>query len=274
MASNLFQTTSIQWHYHRFGTGSKIWIALHGFGQDGSIFSVLESTLPADFSVFALDLPYHGATSSAVPMFNRADVQAAIQAILDLTGQTSYCALGFSFGCRLWLGMMGEEMQRWDALLLLSPDGIHTHWLSVLDQFSLSWRTRILGLVKRPEWLLRLAERLHRLRLIDYYSLRFLTTHFSSAEQQRQLEATWLSAVDFRKASHKLLRLLGNNVAVIGLINGGKDFLIKDAILEKWGKQIPHLQKNTIPDAGHWLLRHKQTPKLFRQFCEQISQPG
>lgn len=271
MASNLLRTTPIQWHYHRFGTGSKIWIALHGFGQDGSIFSVLEPTLPTDFSIFALDLPYHGATSCTLPTFNRADLQQAIQAILDLTGQKSYFALGFSFGCRLWLGMLTEEMQRWDALLLLSPDGIHTHWLSILDRFSLSWRSRILGLVKQPEWLLRLAERLHRLQLIDYYSLRFLTTHFSSPEQQRQLEASWLSAVDFKKASPRLLRLLGTQVATIGLINGGKDFLIKDAILEKWSKQIPHLQKNTIPDAGHWLLRHKQTPELFRQFCEQIS---
>jgi pimeloyl-ACP methyl ester carboxylesterase len=261
---------NVHWHCRRFGSGSRIWIALHGFGQDGSIFSVLEQALPPDFSIYALDLPFHGDSVGVSPTFSRADLQLAIQAILNLSGQTTYSALGFSFGCRLWLGMLAEEMYRWDALLLLSPDGIHTHWLSLLDKFSLSWRRRILNLVKHPAWLLALADRLHRLQLIDYYSLRFLNTHFASSDLQKQLEATWLSAVDFRRASNRLLKQLGESGKPLGLINGGKDFLIKDVVLQKWAQKIPLLSKTTIPDAGHWLLRHKQTPKLFRFFVEKM----
>ncbi len=120
--------------YLSFGNGDKLLIALHGFADNGAaMFPILESVLGEQYTVYAIDLPYHQETIWKEKYYSKKDMAALIQMILDKANKTRFELMGYSMGGRIALGLLPLFANQLDRLFLLASDGlpegkiIHAH---------------------------------------------------------------------------------------------------------------------------------------------------
>ena len=95
-------------HFLKFGNGEKLLIALHGFGDHASVFLPLEPALKKDYTVYALDLPYHGQTQWQGDSFSKKNVIGLFEFILKREQKKRFDLMGFSFGGRIILSSLSE----------------------------------------------------------------------------------------------------------------------------------------------------------------------
>jgi pimeloyl-ACP methyl ester carboxylesterase len=62
MSSAFFSFGSSRIHYFQWGRGEKILLCFHGYGESAASFGFLSEALGQDFTILAIDLPYHGET--------------------------------------------------------------------------------------------------------------------------------------------------------------------------------------------------------------------
>lgn len=248
--------------YHQFGNGPQLWLALHGFAQDGSVFAALAPYLPEDVCLIALDLPWHGATGWKKDHFSITDIREAIDLLLAEKQQIKYSLIGFSFGARLELALAREEAPRWDRLVLLAPDGLPRRgWYAFFDHLPLGIKKQVVRLFDRSKLLLGLANTLYRWKLLDAFSLKFMRQHLQTEATRKRLKGIWLSAASFPTLLSSCAFLAKTLKPSLQLITGERDSVIPPASFAYLAQQIPQLQWVKIAEAGHDLFHASVLPQ-------------
>lgn len=248
--------------YHQYGNGPHLWLAFHGFAQDGSVFAALAPYLPKDVCLIALDLPWHGASDWKKDHFSLTDIQEAIQLLLAEKQQMRYNALGFSFGARLCLALAKLEAPRWERLVLLAPDGLPRRgWYTFFDQLPLVLKKQVGRLFDRSDLLLRWANKLYEWKCLDAFSLKFMRQHLQTEFSRKRLKGIWLSAAAFPSLHSSCSFLSTKPELSQQLITGERDAVIPSASFAHLAQQIPNLQWNSIAEAGHDLFHADVLPQ-------------
>lgn len=255
--------------YHQYGNGPQLWLALHGFAQDGSVFASLAPYLSKDACLIALDLPWHGASDWEKDHFSITDIREAIDLLLAEKQQVKYSLIGFSFGARLALALASEEAQRWERLVLLAPDGLPRRgWYAFFDLLPLGIKKRVARLLDQSELLLRWANTLYDSKLLDSFSLRFMRQHLQMEASRKRLKGIWLSAAAFPRLQSSCSFLTKPSAQNLQLITGERDAVIPPASFAHLAQRIPQLQWISIAEAGHDLFHtsvlSQWAPALFK----------
>lgn len=254
MQGNMLQLPEGSLAYHEYGNGQEIWIALHGFAQEGRIFAALQTHLPSNITLIALDLPWHGSSQWKEPVFSLKNIQQAIELLLVIKGAQSYTLLGFSFGARLALALASVEVQHWLKLILLAPDGLpRRDWYAFFDQMPWWAKQGLSGLLDRAPLLLKVAEKMYHWKWLDAFSMRFMRQHLQSAVRRQRLKGIWLSASLFPDLQGSC-QVLAENELDVHLITGEQDVVIPAAAFVYLAQQIPQLKWMKVKGAGHELL--------------------
>ena len=248
--------------YHHYGNGPQLWLAFHGFAQDGSVFAPLAPYLPKEVCLIALDLPWHGASDWMQDSFSITDIQEVIELLLAEKQQMKYSLIGFSFGARLALALSSTEAQRWERLVLLAPDGLPRRgWYAFFDHLPLVLKKQVVRWFDRSDLLLKWANKLYEWKWLDAFSLKFMRQHLQTEVTRKRLKGIWLSAAAFpslRSSCSFLTKTLARNLQ---LITGERDAVIPPASFAYLAQQIPTLQWTKIAEAGHDLLHAAVLPQ-------------
>ena len=93
--------------YYRFGVGPKPVICFHGYGEEAGIFEFLSKYIGNQFTLYCIDLPFHGKTEWKDQLiFTETDLLQILQEMLSEKDQKSatknkqLVLLGFSLGGR------------------------------------------------------------------------------------------------------------------------------------------------------------------------------
>lgn len=262
MQKNILQLSGGKMQYHQFGTGSRLWIAFHGFAREGSSFASLAQFLPKNTCLIALDLPWHGGTEWRETNFTVADIVQAIDQLLRLRQQTHYTALGFSFGARLCLALASVEARRWERLILLAPDGLpRGGWYQFVDQVPLGFKKQVVKLFAQAQILLRLASTLYNWKLLDGLSYRFLRLHLQSESSCKRLAGIWISAAAFPSLQKSFKQIATTPHLPVQLVTGNEDSVIPQTAFAHLAQHIPQLQWTKLPHADHDLLSAAVLPR-------------
>ena len=262
MQKNELHLTQGTISYHHYGNGPHLWLALHGFAQDGSVFAPLAPYLPKDACLIALDLPWHGASDWAQDSFSIHDIREAIDLLLAEKQQTKYSLIGFSFGARLALALAREEAQHWERLVLLAPDGLPRNgWYAFFDHLPLGLKKQVARLFDRSGLLLSWANKLYEWKCLDAFSLKFVRQHLQTEATRKRLKGIWLSAAAF-PSLHSSCSFLSKTPDLIQqLITGERDAVIPPTSFAYLAQQIPQLQWIKIAEAGHDLFNADVLPQ-------------
>src|SRR5687767_14790044 len=109
-----YKNSTLAWY--KLGTGPKQVICFHGYAEDGTSFDLLAAHLRDTYTIYAIDLPYHGATEwSENREFTHIDLQEVIKAIIP--GSQKWSLMGFSLGGRICLSLYQCDPARVERLV-------------------------------------------------------------------------------------------------------------------------------------------------------------
>jgi len=233
--------------YLKFGSGKKLLIALPGYANEADLFLKIASALSNEFTVIALDLPWHGMTKINGKDFNKEDFIEVLKSIIDSFPKMSSVELmGYSYGGRLSLGVLDKlELSR---LWLIAADGLEAR--RGYNFFPISLRKVLSRIIYNPNWFLSMLNFFHKIRIIPKYTHRFMTHHLGNEENKNRLLGTWIFTADFVSNQKKLLKTLQNKQIPIVVIYGNNDKIIHSDAGLNLQKNYP-LAEVCFIEAGH-----------------------
>ncbi len=255
-------------HFVKFGSGEKLLIALHGYGDHAWIFSALESALENNYTVCAIDLPYHGQTQWEKGSFSKKDFVEIFRIIAKKEQKKSFELMGYSFGGRIVLASLFEIAEQLDKIYLIAPDGIQTKGMAKVLIFPTWLKNAIHGLLNRPAWLISFMEILNKTGLLSRFNFNFVKYNISSIERRERLLRTWISINDFKVDLRKVKKILKEKKIPVELYFGKHDKIIPTKVGEKLSGELSNVRLNVI-EEGHLLLNEKLSRLITDQLKEQ-----
>ena len=261
MKSDFINIKAGRVHYLKWGSGEKVLIAFHGFGQRAKWFQALASKLGTGITLYALDLPFHGLTQWALPEFKPAHIQALIEKIREKE-QTDKCwGLGYSLGGRLWLSLFPLISEHLHGLLLIAPDGIRTRGLGLAMALPDGLRQSLAQKMREPDAILQMAHWANKAGIINPRHYRFFKNHLGHQGRRDRIIRTWLSTRFFKLDEALIKKTCSLHSLTINILLGKEDPLIPERKLtrrlSRWpGTEIAYIDGGHVPKASQiisWL---------------------
>ncbi|HEY4062398.1 MAG TPA: alpha/beta hydrolase [Puia sp.] len=245
-------------YYCRWGTGPQLVIAFHGYGESSASFAFVGEALPEEYTLLAIDLPFHGKTEwKEGRCFSPEDLRTLLEIIVArIPGITDGWRLaGYSMGGRVALQLLEIMPEKIRRLVLLAPDGVKVngwYWLATRTgpgNGLFRWTMR------RPGWLFFLLRAGNALRLVNPSVYKF-TAHYIADDRVRQdLYTRWTSMRDFRPTLSKVKKIIRSQHLPVRLLYGRHDRIIRWENGDRFCKDIgPSCQLTLLP-SGHQLLQ-------------------
>ncbi len=248
--------------YIQFGTGNKLLIALPGYANEADLFLKIAPALSEQFTVIALDLPWHGETKITTDSFSKEDFIAVLKAIIARFPEVQAVELmGYSYGGRLSLGVLDAlDISR---LWLIAADGLEAR--RGYNFFPIFLRKVLSRLMSRPDWFLNLLSALHKIGLVPKYTHRFMTHHLGNEKNRKRLLGTWIFTAEFVSNQKKILQTLQEKKIPVVIIYGREDKIIQPEGGLKLKENYPLTEVHFI-EAGHKIFGKKLENTLLEYF--------
>lgn len=237
--------------YRSFGSGPAVWLAFHGFGQDGSVFSLLQHTVGQQYTIYAIDLFFHGESQfSPGQVLTRTVWQSLIDAFLLKHGIDRFSLIGFSLGGRFALLTAGQYSHRLEQLILIASDGITKtgwYWLATSSQPG-RWLFSVA--LRHMSALSRAGQVLIRLRLVHRTVLRFAEGSLITPKQRQQVYLSWITFRRLTVDLPTLAQLLSQRNVRVRFFTGYFDRIVPTDYMRPLTKRL-HGYELTVLRVGH-----------------------
>jgi pimeloyl-ACP methyl ester carboxylesterase len=250
-------------HYRCFGTGDKIGLCFHGYGQDKASFSFLEKYAGNDYRFYAIDLPFHGSSEWNEGLnFNTTDLLNILQQIPGLMEQ-QMTLIGFSLGGRVALSLYETIPARIERMILLAPDGLKINfWYWLTTQTSLGNKLFSFTM-KHPGWFFAFLKLINKAGLVNSSIFKFVNYYIGNNEVRSQLYDRWTA---FRKLKPSLVNIKSEiryHKTPVHLIYGKYDRIILPARGKKFQKGIENYCLLKIIHSGHQVLHENHIKEIL-----------
>ncbi|HNM07269.1 MAG TPA: alpha/beta hydrolase [Chitinophagales bacterium] len=261
-AAGDFQFGDAVFHYTRFGNGTEVMLAFHGFSESGTSFLPLEPALGLRYTIYAFDLPWHGETQwPEGRIFTPADLLGLVRGFLDYLGASKFAVLGFSMGGKCALYITKHMPDRLNALWLLASDGIQTNRIYNVAVYPAWGRKLFKTTIRHPSWFFGMVNLATRLRLITPWLKKFTNNHMATREKRQRLYDTWISMAGFNPDIELVKKQLNTFHIPALLFFGRRDEVIPYTVGEQFAEGVA-LAKLTVLERGHYFIDEKINPML------------
>jgi len=268
-------------HYCVCGNGLKLLFCFHGYGEQAESFAVLEPTLGKDYTIIAIDMPFHGKTEWNEGLdFNDDDLVGILENIVarlndipfEINGDVSsppfrparagtdgglgLSLLGYSMGGRIALQLMQKIPISIERAVLVAPDGLHKNiWYWFATQSSIGNRV-FKYLMYRPNgspWFLNVAE---KYKLVHAGLIKIVRYYTDAPEERKKLYCRWTVMRKFKPNLFLLKKLIKQHSIPVRFLFGRFDNIILSSRADIFRDDTQNIQIHII-DAGHRLLQEK-----------------
>lgn len=249
-------------HYLFHSAGNKLLVCFHGYGEEGASFNFLQEYTGGEYSMCAIDLPFHGKTEWKEDRPFQIDDLAAIVRLI--AGETKPLILiGYSLGGRIALSLLEKMPEQTQKLVLLAPDGLKMnfwYWLSTQTWLG----NRLFALtMKKPEWFFGFLKLLNRLKLVNASIFKFVHYYIDNKEARELLYKRWTSLRKIKPHIKTIKSLIKTKSIPVRLIYGKHDRIILPERGEKFRKGIEEQCQISIIHSGHQVLHKKHVEEIL-----------
>lgn len=251
-------------------------VCLHGFGEYADRFDNLSPLMP-DYTLVALDLPWHGKTDwqegLSMPV-------AWLTEILDLIPEIrgkKFGLMGYSMGGRICLSLLTPLMQRITELVLIAPDGLTINpWYWLATQTYLG--NRLFRLVmNNPAPFRGLLQLGQKTRLVNESILKFVQQYLDDRSMREQVYRVWTTLAHFSVPPRRLPQRFQQAQIPVAMIFGRYDRIIPPRLGFPFATGEQGKVHLSLLEAGHQLLHPRYLPLLaeaIQQGTETKSSPA
>ena len=249
------QILKLNLHYHRFGSGPRILLAIHGFADRGELFFKLRDVLEENFTVIAVDLPFHGLTSWEAHEFNPEQLRDDFLDIFEKEGiDGSFSIMGHSMGGRVVLAMSDFFEDRIDSYIMLAPAGFQGTQSDSRIFFPKFIRRLLKGLTAWPAFIISIFKGGKFLGIINKGTYRFLEQQIAIPERRHRLFDCWISLYDFPIRLKAFKERVIRTKAKLCFFYGTKDFITPAKYGRHFIADMPNAKIFLVED-GHYFLK-------------------
>src|SRR5258706_5128363 len=161
-------------NYYVYGSGSKLLFCLHGYGEDGSSFGFLEKYIGSACTMYAIDLPFHGATQwNEKEAFTPDDLLSVFDSI-NIKQNKSFSLFAYSMGGRAAMHLLQQVPEKIERAVLVAPDGLHINfWYWLTTQTSIG--NKLFNItMNNPRWFFGFLDAGGKVRLLNKSIIKFV----------------------------------------------------------------------------------------------------
>lgn len=253
--------------YQVFGNGSKLLFCFHGYGETAKSFIFLEPLLGKDFTMVALNLPYHGETEwNEGLLFTSSDLMNIISLICT-DAQSQIYLLGYSMGGRLALQLLQDIPKKIESVVLVAPDGLHKNfWYSFATQTLLGNKLFALTM-KHPGWLFALVNVAAKLKMLNSAVIKIAHYYLDDANERTLLYKRWTTMRKFNPNLYLVKFVIKENKMPVRFLFGKFDRIILSKRSNFFKGDMANIQVHVI-EAGHQLMKEKYAAQIAALFYQ------
>jgi len=253
-------------HYLRIGSGKELLFAFHGYGENAGSFLLLEELIGKDYTIVAIDFPFHGQTNwNEDLLFTVEDLINIINLITQLPNQ-SFHLLGFSMGGRVAFQVLQSLPDKIKKIILIAPDGLHNNiWHSISTQTKLG-NLIFAYAMKYPGLIFGLMKIGVKLNLFNKSIFNFVDYYLDDADSRLTLYKRWTTMRKFNPDKSLLKLVIAQKKISIKMLFGKFDNVIITKRGEQFKKGIEQFVEVKEINAGHQLLKEKYATEIAALF--------
>lgn len=251
-------------HYTSMGSGAKVLLIFHGFGQDHKVFRSLTESLSGIYTIYLFDLYFHGKSEwgyGEAPL-EKEHWQETVQQFLTENSIEKFCLAGFSLGAKFVLATLESFPTKTEEVFLLAPDGIKTSFWYSLATYPVVFRKIFKSMIRHHGRFMAIVNGLNFLGLMDKGLIRFAAHQMNTEEKRSRVYYSW---VVFRRLDSNLERIaamINTHKIPVTLITGKYDKVIKSENMEGLVKRL-NTCRTIIAESGHNGLIEASIPFLM-----------
>ncbi len=197
-------------HYLKWGSGKRLLLAFHGYGNDAGIFSPFKEHLEREYTILSFDLPHHGESkwTKDTPLTKK-DLVAFVDVLRATYKVDKVSLMGYSMGGRVCLTIIECNPAVVDKVVLIASDGLRIdYFYYFLTRTYIGKRIFMDGLAK-PAWFFKTIEWLKDKKMLDAHKYKFVMNYMKPEERPEVPDAgmAWHEQADAAagksKADHK-----------------------------------------------------------------------
>lgn len=246
--------------YTTYGSGSKIMIAIHGFGQSKAHWSFLKDHW-SDTTIIAIDLPQHKDSVWQDVALTLAHLQTLILALKKRFHFHHFSLIGFSMGGRVCLNIVQLFPEMIQHLILLAPDGLqHNFWYNLATRKAIGKRV-FRYVTVQPKWILQAFDHLHSINMLKESNYKYFKEQFGNRQHRVQLYKVWNVLSELKNDIAATIKILNETPIKVQVIVGQHDHIIPVKHAYQFKQKVPKTQL-TILKKGHRILNKSILPYL------------
>lgn len=261
--SILFNYNASRIHFTVYGNGAEALFAFHGFSENGTSFEPLTPVLTQRYTIFAVDLPFHGETTwSEKQAFTKHDLEQIINQFCIAHSIQRFAVLGFSMGGKCALHLTQAMPEKITALWLLASDGIKTNKIYNVAVYPAWGRELFKTTIKHPRWLFAIVNLAHALKLLSPWLKKFTYNHMDTKEKRTRLYHTWISMAEFNPDIPTVKHNINTHHIPSRLFFGQRDEVIPPEVGDYFAQNL-NLCVLTKLERGHYFVDEQINPFLL-----------
>ncbi|MDN5211478.1 alpha/beta hydrolase [Fulvivirgaceae bacterium BMA12] len=198
-------------YFQKFGTGKKVLLAFHGYGENSDTFKKIGEVLGEQYTIYSFDLFFHGKSKwpFGSKVLKKEFWLALIRHFLDSENIDRFSMAGYSMGSKFLLTILEAHATRIDDIFFIAPDGIATNTWYRLATYPMFLRRVFKLTVRFPKPLFAFMQLMLKLKIVDKGVIKFAKSEMNSPVKRKRVYDSWI-----------VFRHLSFDMAVIaGLIN-------------------------------------------------------
>lgn len=246
-----FQLEGNSVSYQRFGNGPAVLLAFHGFGQSSEVFGPLEKTLGQQFTIFAIDLFFHGNSEyTNKQLLTKSVWQHLISTFLQAHGIDRFSLMGFSLGGRFALATAEGFANQLDQLFLIAPDGItYTFWYRLATGSGLG-RSLFRYALRHLPLLHTFGHALTRLGFLNRTIMRFAEISLGTSQQRALVYRSWTQFRLIQPNLNTVANILIDSNVRVHFFTGAFDRIVPGTYILPLTQRLKHYEL-TVLKTGH-----------------------
>jgi pimeloyl-ACP methyl ester carboxylesterase len=243
-------------HYLKGGKGPAVLLCFHGYGESSASFDFLEESIGNEYTILAVDLPYHGRTEwREGPRFSEDDLVGILGGIIAVMPPAEGMSIiGYSMGGRIAMALAEKKPEQTKKLLLLAPDGLKTNpWYWLATQTGPGNRL-FRFTMRHPGWFFSMARIARFFGVLNKSVHRFIQYSLIDKGVRQLLYIRWTCMAPFRPRPNLLRKSLQRYKIPVEIAYGEFDRVIRPAGGIRLRKGIENLCRIQILPCGHQLL--------------------
>jgi pimeloyl-ACP methyl ester carboxylesterase len=249
-------------HYLRLGTGPRVLLAFHGYGEQAASLAIFATELGSAYTLLSFDLPHHGLSEwPDNEHLTELHLAQLATSICSEYGVNTVSLMGYSIGGRVCLAMLKAAPLSIDKVLLMATDGLRVNKYYYFVTHTMAGRFLFNRFLRNPATSLRLTTLFHKTGVISLSYQRLTAQVLQSAARRQQLQQAWPCLSKLVYSPAKLRAVINHNHTPVLIFMGRHDRVLPPFLAERFITGV-NTARLFILEKGHRIFDVDNVPYI------------